>query len=69
MATGAYEGAYTGLGAIGQHITVMPKLDLVVAHKTRPGQRDAAGQPLSVSHGQYQHVLDLVVRAHCGSRC
>jgi CubicO group peptidase (beta-lactamase class C family) len=32
--TGPYEGAYTGLGAIGQHITIIPKLDLVVAHKT-----------------------------------
>ena len=34
--TGPYEGAYTGIGAIGQFITVIPKLDLVVAHKTIP---------------------------------
>ena len=56
-ATGPYRGAYTGLGAIGQHISVLPALDLVVAHKTRPGQN--AG----VSHGQYQRVLDQLVRA------
>jgi CubicO group peptidase (beta-lactamase class C family) len=60
--TGPYEGAFTGLGAVGQHITILPKLDLVVAHKTRPG-----GQ--SVSHGQFLEVLDLLVRAHCGRNC
>ena len=62
-ATGPYRGAYTGLGAVGQHISVLPALDLVVAHKTRPGQ----GR--SVSHREYLEVLDLLVRAHCGSRC
>ena len=58
---GAYEGAYTGLGAVGQHITVLPKLDLVVVHKTDP----ATGA--SVSHGQYLEVLDALVRAYCGA--
>jgi CubicO group peptidase (beta-lactamase class C family) len=62
-ATGPYEGAFTGLGAVGQHITVLPKLDLVVAHKTRPG---GAG---SVSHEQFLEVLDLLVKAHCGASC
>jgi len=58
-ATGPYEGAYTGLGAVGQHITILPKLDLVVVHKTDP----ASGG--SVSHGQYLEVLDLFLRAYC----
>jgi CubicO group peptidase (beta-lactamase class C family) len=62
-ATGPYRGAYTGLGAVGQHITVLPALDLVVAHKTAPGGTG------SVSHPQYLEVLALVVRAHCGARC
>lgn len=57
-AAGPYRGAYTGLGAVGQHITVMPALDLVVAHKTRP---TAPGR--SVSHTQYLEVLDLIVKA------
>jgi CubicO group peptidase (beta-lactamase class C family) len=61
--TGPYEGAFTGLGAVGQHITILPALDLVVAHKTRPG---GAG---SVSHPQYLEVLDMLVKAHCGTRC
>jgi len=30
-----YEGAYTASGAYGQFITVLPKLDLVVAYKTK----------------------------------
>lgn len=62
--TGSYEGGFTGLGAVGQHITVLPKLDLVVAHKTAP-QRGRRG----VSHQQYLQLLDLLVRAHCGSEC
>ena len=57
--SGAYEGAYTGLGAVGQHITVLPKLDLVVVHKTDP----ASGG--SVSHPQYLEVLDLLLRSYC----
>jgi len=59
FATGGYRGAYTGLGAIGQQITVIPALDLVVAHKTVP----AGGK--SVSHTQYLEILDLLVQAGC----
>jgi hypothetical protein len=58
-AAGSYRGAYTGLGAVGQQIAVLPALDLVVAHKTRPGQ----GR--SVWHAQFMEVLDLLVRARC----
>ena len=54
-----YEGAYTGLGAVGQQILVMPKLDLVVVHKTAPG---AANR--SVSHEQFLEVVKLLVDAH-----
>ena len=59
---GTYEGAFTGLGAVGQQITVLPVLDLVVAHKTRPGGA-------SVSHGQFMEVLDLLIQARCGAGC
>ena len=61
---GPYEGGYSGLGAVGQHITVLPKLDLVVAHKTAP-RRNQRG----VSHDQYLALLDQLVRAHCGASC
>ena len=61
-AAGPYRGAYTGLGAVGQHITILPVLDLVVVHKTRPGQ----GR--SVSHQQYLEVLDVLAKAGCRTR-
>jgi CubicO group peptidase (beta-lactamase class C family) len=62
-AEGPYRGAYTGLGAVGQQIAVLPALDLVVVHKTAPGQGGG------VSHPQFLRVLDTLVRAHCGSGC
>ena len=56
-----YEGAYTGLGAVGQQILIMPKLDMVVVHKTDP----AGGG--SVSHNQFLEVVALLVRARCSA--
>ena len=58
-----YQGAFTGLGAVGQQILVMPALDLVVAHKTRPGE----GR--SVSHTAFLEVVGRLVRAHCDTGC
>jgi CubicO group peptidase (beta-lactamase class C family) len=55
---GPYRGAYTGQGAIGQFITVLPALDMVVAHKTRQGAA-------SVSRQQYLSILDAVIGAKC----
>jgi len=55
--TGAYESAYTGQGAVGQFITVLPKLDMVVVHKTVPGQNR------NVSGPQYRELLDGIVTA------
>jgi CubicO group peptidase (beta-lactamase class C family) len=61
---GPYRGAYSGLGAVGQHITVLPALDLVVAHKTVPSDKGA------VSHAQFLEVLDILVKARCANgRC
>jgi CubicO group peptidase (beta-lactamase class C family) len=57
-AAGPYRGAYTGLGAVGQQITVLPALNLVVVHKTQPG----GGR--SVSHQQYMKVLDLLLKGY-----
>ena len=55
-----YRGAYAAMGAFGQYIVVMPALDLVVAHKTIPGNnRD-------VSLGEFLAALDLIVRAKTG---
>jgi len=57
--TGSYRGGYTGIGAIGQFITVLPALDMVVAHKTR----ENAPQP--VTRPQYLEILDLLTAAKC----
>jgi CubicO group peptidase (beta-lactamase class C family) len=56
-ATGAYAGAYSAMGAVGQYITVLPALDLVVVHKTKPGE----GR--SVTRDQWLAFLERVVRA------
>ena len=57
----AFEGAYTGRGAYGQYITIIPRLDMVVAHKTVP--TDQTGW------GDYFGILTRLVDAHCGTAC
>ena len=63
-ARGPYEGAYSAMGAGGQFITVVPKLDLVVAHKTnfREAKR-------TVSRDEYLALLNGIVGAYCGRSC
>ena len=61
--TGPYEGAYSGFGAIGQYITVIPKLDMVVAHKTIPREPNNP----SVSEQQYFALLDRIIAARTGA--
>jgi CubicO group peptidase (beta-lactamase class C family) len=56
---GSYKGAYSGVGAIGQFITVLPALDMVIAHKTRPAGDAAVTRP------QYLSVIDQIVAARC----
>jgi CubicO group peptidase (beta-lactamase class C family) len=56
---GAYEGAYSGMGAGGQFITVLPKLDLVVAHKTNRARTNNK----SVQVKDYLVFLDKIVAA------
>jgi len=55
-ATGPYEGAYTGIGAGGQYITVIPKLDMVIAHKTNRGRVRK-----STSRTQFYTLMDLII--------
>ena len=56
-AQGPYAGGYSGQGAGGQYITVLPAIQLVVAHKLNT----AASKP--VSSRDYFDVVDLIVRA------
>src|SRR5688572_8430604 len=63
---GPFRGAFSVFGG-GHAITVLPALDLVVAHKTvRSGPR----QPLRAVDGlQYHAVLLQLITARCGRSC
>jgi CubicO group peptidase (beta-lactamase class C family) len=54
---GIYEGAYTATGQFGQFITVIPKLDMVIALKTN----SLYGRETSLAH--YLKLLDKLVAA------
>jgi CubicO group peptidase (beta-lactamase class C family) len=70
---GPFMGAYTGMGAGGQYITVLPELDMVVAHKTDRAQPLPSGsgdRQRSVSRTEYMTILHLLVAARCpGGKC
>ncbi len=56
-ASGHYAGAYTARGAYGQYITVLPAIDMVVAHKTTvPPER-------SVNMIEYAGIFERVIGA------
>jgi CubicO group peptidase (beta-lactamase class C family) len=66
------EGAFTAWGVGGQYITIVPRLDLVIAHKTDTGfgqgaNRPANARPRAVNAQQYAVVLRMVVSSKCGS--
>ncbi len=62
--TGDFAGAYTGIGAGGQYITVLPALDMVIAHKTNFGRTRRR-----IQHPSYFEMVDLVVAAKCATTC
>ena len=57
----AFEGGYTGRGAYGQYITILPQLDMVIAHKTVPSDQ--------TGWGDYMGILIRLADAHCGTDC
>jgi CubicO group peptidase (beta-lactamase class C family) len=61
---GPFAGAYTAIGAGGQYITVLPALDVVVAHKTIANETTEEEGALGLD--QYMAILMHVVAAHCG---
>lgn len=56
-ATGPFEGAYTARGAIGQWITVLPAVDLVIAHKTN------SVYERTTSWESWHRMLELILEA------
>ncbi len=57
QATGPFEGAYTARGAIGQYITVLPALDMVIAHKTNSIYRRSTGWR------EYSKLMKMIIEA------
>ena len=62
------QGAYSGMGAWGQFITVHPELDMVIAHKTNPSLLDRMKHEdnedaVSVSLDQYLEFVYQVIGA------
>jgi CubicO group peptidase (beta-lactamase class C family) len=57
-AKGPYKGAYTARGAYGQYITVLPALDMAIAHKTAVPPRDR-----SVGWSQFSGVIGRLIEA------
>lgn len=53
-----FKGAYTASGAYGQYITVLPVLDMVIAHKTAVPPRDRR-----VTMGQYRGIFERLIAA------
>lgn len=70
---GPFKGAFTGIGAGGQFITVLPELDMVVAHKTdtqQPLPSGSARKQRAVSRTEYDAILRMLIAARCpGGSC
>jgi CubicO group peptidase (beta-lactamase class C family) len=70
---GPFTGAYSAKGAGGQFITVLPKLDLVIAHKVDMDLPPAQGQPRRrriVNAADYDSILRVLLAARCpGGKC
>jgi CubicO group peptidase (beta-lactamase class C family) len=59
---GPYAGAYTTRGQYGQYLTVVPALNMVVAHQVRAGN---FAPKASTSWEEYQGILDRLIAARC----
>ncbi|HEY7547833.1 MAG TPA: serine hydrolase, partial [Blastocatellia bacterium] len=68
---GEFAGAYTGMGAYGQYITVLPQLGMVIAHKTDPEQISphASGRRRNVTLREYDSILRMLIAARCPGPC
>jgi len=69
---GPLVGAYSGMGAGGQFITVLPRLDMVIAHKTdtaQPSPHGASKRTRSVTGAQYDAILLMLYASYCGGNC
>lgn len=59
----AYEGGYTASGYGGQFITVLPAIDMVIAHKTKLGLFTMIGLTYKGADDLYWGIMDRIVNA------
>ncbi len=63
--TGPYQGAFSAMGANGQYITVLPSMNLVIAHKVDFDQDGGR----SISPSEFHTILQLVIESTCSDSC
>jgi CubicO group peptidase (beta-lactamase class C family) len=65
LVTGPYQGAFSAMGANGQYITVLPVMNLVMAHKV-DFDEDGSRQ---ISPHQFHTILQMVIESGCSGAC
>jgi CubicO group peptidase (beta-lactamase class C family) len=65
--TDAFHGSYAAEGAAGQYILVVPKLDMVVAHKVVSHGSGAPTADQSVTLPQFEALVRAIASARCQS--
>lgn len=68
IARDGMDGAYTARGLGGQFITVLPQLDMVIAHKTDSRYGGASSRRKLVVSDQYATVVRMIVSARCNAK-
>lgn len=57
IVTGPYQGAYSAMGAFGQYITVLPAMNVVIAHKV-DYEKDGTPQ---VTPSEFHTILQMII--------
>ncbi|MBI1392579.1 MAG: serine hydrolase [Alphaproteobacteria bacterium] len=63
-----FEGGYAGRGHFGQYILVLPRLDIVIAHKTAPQRYEGPEEydAVNVDWDEFMALVDLAIAAYGG---
>jgi CubicO group peptidase (beta-lactamase class C family) len=62
---GPFYGSYSANGSGGQHLTVLPVLDMIISHKVEI-EGPSAGD---VAFADYMTLVQMLIGAHCGDHC
>jgi len=66
LGSGNFYGSYSAMGLGGQYITVLPELDMVVAHKV---DLDVVREENYLSNQEFRTILDMLFSSYCGKSC